>query len=347
MTNYIRQCLQRGFSDHIFSRETKIDKMNFFAKILLLPIFVLFLLAISTPTIATEKECLFEQFTKRIYVMVGSKHETCPKNAAQHPLTNPAIIVGDSGVIIIDPGSSLQVGRLVLERIKSITTKPVVAIFNSHVHGLYWLGNQAIKERFPNVRIYAHSRMIERIEGGEGLFWVQAITGKFTGEKTNFVLPNLPLKGGETEIIAGVKIKVHHTGHAHTDHDIMIEVPEEQTVFLGGIVVEPEVPSQGVPQDANFKGQISATQYAINLTASFYIPGRGEPGGIEIPKRAYRFLKALYDGVKKYYDEDFSDYEITEHLKHDLSEFQQWYDFTRLGGVVSQIYLQIETEYLG
>ena len=209
---------------------------------------------------------------------------------------------------------------------------------------MYWLGNQAIKERFPDVRIYAHRRMIERIEAGEGSFWVDAITGKYTGEKTKYILPDVSLNGGEIESIAGINIKIHHTGHAHTDHDILIEVPEEQALFLGGIVVEPEVPSQGVPQDANFKGQIAATRYAINIEAKRYIPGRGNPGGIELPQRALRFLQALYRGVESYYEDDLADFEITDRLKTDLSDYKQWYDFTQLGGVISQMYLQIENE---
>lgn len=294
--------------------------------------------------VASEITCEFRQVSKRIYVIVGSDHKTCPIKEIQNPLTNPAIIVGDSGVIIIDPGSSLQVGQLVLERIKSITDKPVVAVFNSHIHGLYWLGNQAVKERYPSVNIYAHQRMIERIINGEGDFWVEAITGKYQGEKTSFILPNVALAGGEIMNIEGITIKIHHKGHAHTDHDLLIELPEEEAVFLGGMVVEPEVPSEGVPGDANFKGQVAGTQYAINLNSKIYIPGRGKPAGIELPKRALKFLEALYGKTQKYYDEDLTDFEISEKLKVDLADYKQWYNFSKLGGVVSQMYLQIEQD---
>ena len=48
------------------------------------------------------------------------------------------------GVILVDPGSTYQVGKQVLAEIKKVTTKPVVAVFNTHIHGDHWLGNQAI-----------------------------------------------------------------------------------------------------------------------------------------------------------------------------------------------------------
>jgi ribonuclease BN (tRNA processing enzyme) len=45
---------------------------------------------------------------------------------------------------------------------EKITNKPIVAVFNTHVHGDHWLGNQAIVERYPAVKIYAHPNMIEQ-----------------------------------------------------------------------------------------------------------------------------------------------------------------------------------------
>jgi glyoxylase-like metal-dependent hydrolase (beta-lactamase superfamily II) len=319
--------------------------MNRRTALSILTLFALYLPITSASIAADNTDCSFKQLTKRVYVIVGSDHQTCPTDEVRHPLTNPSVIVGETGVIVVDPGSSLQVGRLVLERLKRITNKPVVAVFNTHIHGLYWLGNHAIKERFPNARIYAHKRMIERVESGEGSFWVNAITGKFLGEKTKYVVPDVPLSGGEVKVIAGVTLKLHHPGRAHTDHDIMIEVPEERTVFLGGVTVEPEVPSQGVPQDADFKGQIAATRLAIGLGADKYVPGRGHFGGIELPERGLRFLEALYGGVKRYYKDGLSDFEIAERLKVDLAAYKQWYDFDKLGGVISQMYLQIESAY--
>ena len=291
-----------------------------------------------------EANCPFIQVSKRIHVIVGSDHATCPRDPIAHPLTNPSVIVGDNGVIVVDPGGSLQIGRLVLDRLKAITDKPVVAVFNSHIHGLYWLGNQAVKAQYPEARIYAHPRMIERIEKGEGDFWVKAITGNHPGEITHYVKPEIPVGDGDTVSIAGVDLKLHHAGHGHTDHDLIIEESEDRIVFLGGIVVEPEVPSQGVPADADFSGQIRATQYVIELDAEIYIPGRGQPSDVSLPERALAFLQALYSGVVDYYAAGLSDYEMSEKLKMDLAAFRQWYDFAALGGVVSAMYLQVEAE---
>lgn len=303
------------------------------------------LMLLGSPALgAGDVPCPFERVSERVYVIVGSDHQTCSLKAGDHPLTNPAIIVGETGIVLIDPGSSRRVGRLVLERVRAMTDKPVVAVFNSHIHGLYWLGNQAVREHYPEVPIYAHERMINRISQGEGDFWVDAITGDHDGDRTEFIVPDHPLHGGETLRIAGVEIKVHHFGHAHTDHDLILEVPDERVVFLGGLVVEPEVPSQGVPRDADFQGQIAATRQVIGLDADAYVPGRGQPDGEVLPRRALSFLTALYDGTAAGYDEGLTDFEVTRTLKGDLADYQRWYDFAELGAVISQMYLQVEQE---
>ena len=88
-----------------------------------------------------------EQVSPGVYVIHGPTELPSPSN--QGFMNNPAFIVNDAGVVVIDPGSSVQVGEMVLARIEKITDKPILAVFNSHIHGDHWLGNQAIRARYP------------------------------------------------------------------------------------------------------------------------------------------------------------------------------------------------------
>jgi len=45
------------------------------------------------------------------------------------------------GVVVVDPGSSVQVGEMLLKKIATVTKDPVIAVFNTHIHGDHWLGN--------------------------------------------------------------------------------------------------------------------------------------------------------------------------------------------------------------
>ena len=41
-------------------------------------------------------------------------------------------------------------------------------MFNTHVHGDHWLGNDAIRKDYPKAKIYAHPKARSAIAAGEG-----------------------------------------------------------------------------------------------------------------------------------------------------------------------------------
>ena len=112
-----------------------------------------------------------EQIAPGVYVIHGPTELPSPSN--QGFMNNPAFIVKDAGVVVIDPGSSVQVGEMVLARIEKITDKPILAVFNSHIHGDHWLGNQAIRAKYPEVPIYGHERVGPKVIAGAGTEWVE------------------------------------------------------------------------------------------------------------------------------------------------------------------------------
>lgn len=295
------------------------------------------------PTVPTTIEHYpLVQINERIYIIHGPQDLPSPQTRAF--MNNPAAIMTNTGVIIVDPGSSLEIGRQLLAKIGEVTDKPVIAVFNTHVHGDHWLGNQAIREAYSKVPIYAHEDMIKQVKSGAGEEWIGVFNnmtdGAVTGTKA--IAPNIGLKGGEIIDFDGVRLRIHHTGKAHTNHDIMIEVVGEKSVFLGDIATNHRVPSSDVPQDANFKGQMEAIREILKTNAELYIPGHGKSGGKEIPEASLQFLEQLYASVQKYYDQGLSDYEMKQKVIDDLAEYKDWYNFNEMGKVISYLYLEIE-----
>jgi glyoxylase-like metal-dependent hydrolase (beta-lactamase superfamily II) len=65
------------------------------------------------------------------------------------------------------------VGDKIFEGVAKISTKPVLAVFNSHIHGDHWPGNQALKRAYPEIDIYAHAKTIAQSQASEGASWLQ------------------------------------------------------------------------------------------------------------------------------------------------------------------------------
>jgi glyoxylase-like metal-dependent hydrolase (beta-lactamase superfamily II) len=282
-----------------------------------------------------------QRLTEHIYVTHGPQQ--FPNPETQGFMNNPGFVVTDAGVVVVDPGSSVQIGNKLLDSIAQVTDKPVVAVFNSHVHGDHWLGNQAIRQAYPGVAIYAHQRMIERVEAGEGEDWVKLFNSLTDGATagTRVVTPNIGLHGGEVIRIGEIPFRIHHTGKAHSDTDIMVEIPKDRGIFLGDIVTNKRVQSAR-PQDSDILGQIKAVEFVLGTDNDWFIPGHGWSGGRALPEQQLTFLKALHASVKKHYEEGLADFEMRDLVKQDLAAYRDWYNFDELGRVISSVYLRVE-----
>lgn len=284
-----------------------------------------------------------QQLSKSVFVLQGPQAFPSPETGGF--MNNPAAVLTPGGIVIIDPGSSVQIGRLLLRKIREISSAQLLAVFNTHVHGDHWLGNQAMREAEPSVPIYAHQRMISHVEAGEGEAWIetfmQATDGAVTG--TEVVSPGIGLQGGERLQLGGEEFRIHHTGRAHTDHDIMIEYPGEKSLFLGDVVTNRRVQSAR-PADADISGQIAAIEFVLGLDAEIYIPGHGAAAGREMVLEQLQFLRDLYASVARHYDEGLSDYEMKPVVAVDLAAYRDWQNFDELGRVISHVYLRVEED---
>ena len=267
-----------------------------------------------------------------------------PSPQNQGFMNNPAFVLTGAGVVVIDPGSSVQVGEMVLQQVRKVTDRPVVAVFDTHVHGDHWLGNQAIAEAFPGAKIYAHPRMIERVEQGAGEQWLEVMMNMTEGATagTRVVSADSPVND-QTELrIGDVTFRILHDGQAHTDNDIMILLPEKSVIFLGDNAGHGRMLRMN---DGSFQGNIRALDRALASGAKVFVPGHGKSGGPEAATEYRDYLQAVLDGVKALFEEDIPDFEMKPRLLPKLARWKEWVDFDSLvGSHVSIAYLEVEAE---
>lgn len=290
-----------------------------------------------------EHDYPLTRITDHVYVIHGPNEN--PNRINQAFSNNPGFVLVHGGVVVIDPGSSVQVGEMVLRKITTVTRDPVIAVFNTHFHGDHWLGNQAIKTAYPKTVIYAHPKMMQAIKAGEGDNWIKMLNTATQGaiRGTTAVAPDLGLDHGEVLKLHGTSFRIYHNDRAHTDNDIMIEVVEESAIFLGDNVLNRRI-AANFPEHGNTQGQITAIGLALESKAMHFIPGHGTSGGREIALAQQTFLKLLHTSVKKYFDRGLSDFEMKEKVMNDLAAYKNYYAFDDLGRVINAAYRQIEVE---
>jgi glyoxylase-like metal-dependent hydrolase (beta-lactamase superfamily II) len=281
-----------------------------------------------------------EQVAPGVYVIHGPTELPSPSN--QGFMNNPAFVVSDAGVVVIDPGSSVQVGEMLLERIGRVTDKPVLAVFNSHIHGDHWLGNQAIRARYPDVPIYGHERVAPKVVAGAGTEWIELmlrLTDNATAG-TEVVKPDQPVRDGDEFTIGGLTYRVMNNDKAHTDTDIMLHLKELDVMFLGDNAGHGRILRL---EGGSFPGNIEALEHALATEATVFIPGHGPSGGREVAERYRDYLQTLYSTVEQGVEDGLADFEIRPLLMPKLEPWSQWAGFDiELGRHINGAYLEAE-----
>ena len=141
-----------------------------------------------------------------LYVLTSST----PGNPATFSGGNVAVFITDGGVTLVDTKLAGW-GQAVLDKVKSVTTKPVTTIINTHTHGDH-TGNDGFFG--TTVEIVAHENTKTNMEKMDA----------FKGDNSKF----LPAKTYKDKMSLGSgkdKIDLYYFGAGHTSGDTFVVFP--------------------------------------------------------------------------------------------------------------------------
>ncbi len=303
---------------------------------------LMILLAVSLNSFAGTKVPDFEaqKITDHTYVIFGPTER--PKVENLGFMNNPGIIIGNDSVVIIDPGSSQESGRMVLRQVKKLTDKPISHVFNTHIHGDHWLGNQAIRDAYPKAKFYAHPEMIRKAKESEAESWIKLMSQLTEGatDGTTAYIPENALSDGDVIKVAGVTLRVHIMPAVHSYTDAMFEVVEDSVFFTGDNVTYIRLPRF---DDGTFRGTIAMADKLIEDNFKHYVPGHGPTGDKKIIESYRTYVVTLYEAVAALYEEGLTDFEMKEQVVAKLAAYHDWPGFKEnVGKHISLALLEAE-----
>ena len=166
------------------------------------------------PSAAALAATKIEKVKDNLYVITGSGVEDT--NAFSGG--NTAVFITDSGVVLVDtklPGW----GPTVLDRVKSVTNKPITTIINTHSHSDHNGGNEAFG---TNVESIVQENTKENMTKMD----------EFKGDKGKF-LPKRTYKDRLTLGAGKDRIELYYFGPGHTSGDTFVVFPALQTLHTG------------------------------------------------------------------------------------------------------------------
>lgn len=222
-----------------------------------------------------------------------------PTAENQGLMASVLFVLTQKGVLVFDSGASLQIGQMAIRMIRTVTPKPVIAVFNSHYHGDHWLGNHAFVEAFgKDLPIHALAHTQEQIRGAEGNLW-RSLMERWTNQATlgtQVFAPNQVVQHGQVLDYGDVQVRLHHYGTAHTPSDLCLEVVQDRLTYVGDIAMENRIANI---DDGSYVGTFKYYEQLQKAAGEqLWVPGHGKASK-DLLKRYGDFLAGIYEPCLK------------------------------------------------
>jgi glyoxylase-like metal-dependent hydrolase (beta-lactamase superfamily II) len=226
-----------------------------------------------------EAGLTLQQAGSGVYTLISST-DFPPKDMKKTAICNAGIVIGENGVLVIDPFQSPELGKLALDTVKTLTDKPVLYVLNTHYHFDHTGGNKAIADKTIPIlgRGPIRDFMIEK-------------------NKQNDPNPNPPdlVIDGQSEIWLGDRKILIQPVEGHSGGtDAIAYIPDANILFTGDIVFNQRIPYVS-------DGNIGQWQETLNRSIATYptakiIPGHGaitDVNGLKAQKTYFDDLTRL------------------------------------------------------
>jgi len=187
---------------------------------------------------------------------------------------NSGVIIGDDGVIVVDAQATPVMARLVIERVRRVTDKPIKYLVLSHYHAVRVLGASAYAAQQVLASDACRAMIAERgKEDWDSEFGRFPRLFRAAESIPGLTWPSLTFDRRLTLYLGKRRVELSHIGRAHTAGDIVVYVPDANVLFSGDIV---EYQSACYCGDAHFTDWPTTLSRLDAVKAEALVPGRGD-----------------------------------------------------------------------
>ncbi len=269
----------------------------------------------------TEKNISFVEIAKDIWAFTA---EGDP---------NTGVIIGDNEVLIMDAQATPKLANQVVEKIRTVTDKPIKYVVLSHYHAVRVLGASA----YQASEIIASEKCLQMIHERGAEDW-QSEFGRFPRlfegheQIPGLTWPSQTFKQKMSLFLGKRRVDLMFLGRAHTAGDIVAWIPDAEVMMSGDII---EYHSACYCGDGHFNDWGNTLAELQKFNPEAVVPGRGDAlmgkqkvseaisNTADFIKSTYQpvvkiaskggSLKEAFAAVRDTCDKPFGDYAIYEH----------------------------------
>jgi glyoxylase-like metal-dependent hydrolase (beta-lactamase superfamily II) len=196
---------------------------------------------------------------------------------------NVAVVTGRDGILLVDTGSHEREAEELLSSLaRELPTHDlpdrVVAVVNTHGHFDHCFGNAHVLDAFPDAQVWGHAGLPAYLAEWADRGRASGIGYGFDADLMNaarIVPPRHLVDTGEpvTLDLGGREVVFYAPGRGHTDHDLVVHVPDCGVLIAGDLVEESGPPQFGA--DAFAAEWSDSLSRVRELGAGVWLPGHG------------------------------------------------------------------------
>jgi glyoxylase-like metal-dependent hydrolase (beta-lactamase superfamily II) len=188
------------------------------------------------------------------------------------------LVVGEDACLVVDTRGDRRQGTELAEALRQVTALPWTVVL-THAHFDHCFGTEA----FLPCAVWAHRGCGPALAGTadrQRRVWAEHYRSAGQPEvaarlaEVEPVQPDHPVDARTELDVGGRPVVLAHLGPAHTDHDLVVHVPDASVTFAGDLV------EHGAPpdfEDAQPLGWPRALDGLLDLAGDIVVPGHGEP----------------------------------------------------------------------
>ena len=187
---------------------------------------------------------------------------------------NTGVIIGDESVMIVEAQATPRLARMVIEKVREVTEKPISHLVMTHYHAVRVLGASAYGAREIIMSDVAAAMVEERgQEDWDSEF--DRFPRLFQGheEIPGLTRPTTTFSDSMTVYLGKRRVDIMKLGRAHTAGDAVIWVPDQEVMFTGDIV---EYHSACYCGDGHFNDWEETLMNIAAFEPKSIAPGRGD-----------------------------------------------------------------------
>ena len=223
-----------------------------------------------------------------VYMVQGAPGEPDADNLGR--IGNAGFIVGATGVLAIDTGTSYRHGVALLAAIGRVTDKPVRLALITHTRQEFLFGAAAYRERGIPIHMQRQAAGLMRSRCERCLKTLKQVLGEDEMEGTAMFKPDQEFEPSHTIDLIGRPVRVLYFGHSSGPGDVAVQDVQTGVLFAGGLLDNLRIPDV---QDSDLDGWTRALQTLRKLPLSAVVPGHGPVASPQVIDAVERYLAQL------------------------------------------------------